>query len=92
MSFSMEAVHAFRNLYRSYQINWDATLGKLPVLVIMGRNDFAVPHTLWSGILPDLDNVSFNLLERSAHTPQLEEPNAFNGILLNWLKQEAALA
>ena len=92
MSFSMEAVHAFRNLYRSYQLNWDATLRKIPVLVIMGRNDFAVPYALWSGVLPDLDTVSFRLLDRSGHTPQLEEPDAFHHILLNWLKQEAALA
>lgn len=92
MSFSMQAVHAFRNLYRSYEIGWNAALRSIPVLVVMGVNDFAVPHTLWSGIPPDLDNVSLRLLERSGHTPQLEEPNAFNGILLNWLKHEAALA
>lgn len=85
MSFSMDAVHAFRNLYRSYDLSWDGTLHRIPVLVVMGANDFAVPHTLWSSVLPHLDNVAFQLLERSGHTPQLEQPHYFDQHLLNWL-------
>lgn len=92
MSFSMEAVHAFRNLYRSYEIDWNATLRSIPVLVTMGVDDFAVPHTLWSAFVPRLENITFRLLERSGHTPQLEEPDAFNRILLSWLTNEGALA
>ena len=92
MSFSMEAVHAFRNLYRSYDIDWNATLRSIPVLVVMGVNDFAVPHTLWNTFVPRVENITFQLLGHSGHTPQLEEPDAFNRILLNWLTKEGALA
>lgn len=88
MSFSMDAVHAFRNLYRSYELNWDITLRSRPVLVVMGVNDFAVAHTLWSRVLPHLHNIVFRLLERSGHTPQLEQPEEFDDVLLNWLNSE----
>lgn len=85
MSFSMEGVHAFRNLYRSYELHWDAELGKLPILVVMGADDFAVPPTMWRGILPRLSNVTFRELERCGHTPQLEQANEFDSTLLAWL-------
>ena len=88
MSFSMEAVHAFRNLYRSYELNWDIAVRGRPVLVAMGANDFAVPHTLWSKVLPHLNNVAFRLLERSGHTPQLEQPEEFDDVLISWLNSE----
>lgn len=90
MSFSMDSVHAFRNLYRTYELNWDTKLRSLPVLVVMGINDFAVPHTLWSKFLPALDNVTFRLLEHSGHTPQLEQPEEFDHLLLSWLKSGEA--
>lgn len=85
MSFSMDGVHAFRNLYRSYGLHWDAALEKLPMLVVMGVDDFAVPPTMWSGILPDLKNVTFRQLNRCGHTPQLEQANEFDRTLLAWL-------
>lgn len=90
MSFSMDVVHAFRDLYRSYELNWDAALRNIPVLVVMGVNDFAVPHTLWSAVLPGLENVDFRLFERSGHTPQLEEPYEFDRTLLSWLSAGGA--
>lgn len=86
MTFSMEAVHVFRDLYRMYELNWDTALLEAPVLVVMGRHDYAVPHTLWEGIMPKLQNVTFQILDLSGHTPQLEEPEAFDQILLDWLQ------
>jgi proline iminopeptidase len=56
----------------------------------MGVNDFAVPHTLWSRVLPHVDNIAFRLLERSGHTPQLERPEEFDDVLLDWLNSERA--
>lgn len=85
MSFSMDAVHAFRNLYRSYVLHWDATLRDLPILVVMGVDDFAVPPTMWSAVLPGLSHVTFCQLERSGHTPQLEQASEFDRYVLTWL-------
>lgn len=90
MRFGMDAVHAFRDLYQEYEMNWDPGLMKAPVLVVMGRDDFAVPHTTWQNILPNLRNVTFHVLDHSAHTPQLEQPEAFDKILVAWLNQKGA--
>ena len=86
MTFDMDAVSAFRGLYSDYELSWDEDKFNAPVLVVLGRNDFAVPHTLWKGILPRLANVTFHLLEHSGHTPQLEQPKEFDQLLLGWLQ------
>lgn len=94
MTFDMEAVRAFRDLYQDYELHWDATSLTAPVLVVMGANDFAVPHTLWEPILPRVENVTFRVLDHCGHTPQLERPAAFDRILIDWVKsnQDAPLA
>lgn len=89
MTFGMEGLHAFRDLYRVYELNWDTAFLKAPVLILMGRYDYAVPHTLWEDVLPELKNVTFQILDQSGHTPQLEEPEAFDRILLDWLQNES---
>lgn len=86
MAFDMDAIHAFRNLYQDYELNWNAKSLTAPVLVVMGKNDYAVPHTLWDRILPRLENVTFRVFSKSGHTPQLEQPEEFGHLLLNWLK------
>lgn len=85
MAFDMEAVYAFRNLYQDYELTWDTKSLTAPILVVMGENDYAVPHTLWEAILPELENVTFRVLGESGHTPQLEQPEEFDHLLLNWL-------
>lgn len=91
MTFDMEAVHAFRNLYRDYELNWDARSLTAPVLIVMGENDYAVPHTLWQEILPRLENVTFRVLRQSGHTPQLEQPQEFDNLLRSWLQKESGV-
>ncbi|RFA30018.1 hypothetical protein CAI21_07315 [Alkalilimnicola ehrlichii] len=88
MQFRMEAIHAFRDLYKSYELHWDSQSLKAPVLIIAGRNDFAVPPTLWESVLPKLRNTTFHLLEDSGHTPQLEQAEAFDNLLLSWLRSQ----
>ncbi len=82
----MAVIHAFRDLYRVYEMNWDSSSLEAPVLVLMGRSDFAVPHILWETVLPNQKNVSFRVLDRSGHTPQLEQPEEFDNLLLSWLQ------
>ncbi|WP_330970305.1 alpha/beta fold hydrolase, partial [Lysobacter sp. A3-1-A15] len=88
MTFGMEAVHSFRGLYQVYEMNYDTESPKVPVLIVMGRYDYAVPHTLWKNALSRLQHVTFKVLDRSGHTPQLEQPNAFDKILLEWLHRQ----
>ena len=91
MTFSMEAIHAFRDLYQDYQLDWGRQVLDIPVLIVMGEHDYAVPHTLWRNILPNLGNVTFHLMKQSGHTPQLEQPDEFDRLLLRWVARHTAM-
>jgi proline iminopeptidase len=45
-----------------------------------------VPFTLWNDAAATLPSFSSHLFERSGHTPQLEEPELFNRVLLDWIR------
>jgi proline iminopeptidase len=81
----MEMIKLFRGFFTDYEMSWDGEQMKAPVLVIMGRHDYVVPHTLWEDARWKLPNVSYHLFEQSGHTPQFEEPERFNRVLLEWL-------
>lgn len=64
-----------------------------PLLICMGRHDHLVaPLETWLPIVPQDKPPVFALFERSAHTPQLEEPEHFDAVLLDFLKQGPAAA
>ncbi|MCE8004095.1 alpha/beta fold hydrolase [Billgrantia ethanolica] len=83
-----EAFTAFRDFFVDYEFNWRLEDLSAPVLVVMGRHDYVVPPTLWESRLPDLPPVTYRLFEQSGHTPQLEEPEAFARLLLEWLGRD----
>lgn len=80
------AFTAFRNFFVDYQFAWSSEQLPAPVLVVMGRHDYVVPPSLWESRLFDLPPVTYRLLDHSGHTPQLEEPEAFDRLLLEWLR------
>lgn len=84
MRFGMDAIEAFRGLFETYDLSASWPL-EVPVLIVMGRDDFAVPHTLWQEVLPGVPNATFHVLDESGHTPQIEEPEKFDELLLTWL-------
>ncbi|MCC5857790.1 MAG: alpha/beta hydrolase [Ectothiorhodospiraceae bacterium] len=86
---NIEALGAFKNFFVEYEFSWDPAHLNAPVLVVMGRHDYAVPHILWDEALPALRNVTYRLLEESGHTPQLEESPAFDQLFFEWLEQES---
>ena len=85
------ALAAFRDFFADYEFHLPAPRSKtepdMPILVIMGRQDFAVSPDLWNEDLRGQPMVTFRLFDHSGHTPQLEEPERFNRELLAWLKQ-----
>lgn len=87
MQFRMDAIHSFQNLFEEYAMRCDPESFKTPVLAVMGRDDFAVPHTLWTDGHADLRSVDVRVLDRCGHTPQLEQPDQFEKTLLSWLQQ-----
>jgi proline iminopeptidase len=83
----MAALAAFKEMFVSFEAAWDLARLRAPVLVVMGRHDYVVPPRLWDEALPRLGpgSVTYRVLEQSGHTPQLEEPRAFDELLLEWL-------
>ncbi|EWH00200.1 alpha/beta fold hydrolase [Halomonas sp. BC04] len=79
------AFTAFRDFFVDYEFSWSQEELSAPVLVVMGRHDYVVPPTLWESRLPDLPPVTYRILDHSGHTPQLEEPEVFDRVLLEWL-------
>lgn len=59
-----------------------------PVLLALGKYDYltGLPF-LWDQIQNQFKNLTIRVFEKSAHTPQFEEPDLFNQELLNWIHQ-----
>ena len=57
----------------------------MPVLIAQGRYEFGTPWTVWQANLHKLAQPTLAVFEKSAHTPQLEEPERFDEVLLDWL-------
>lgn len=93
MPVDMGIIKAFREFFAGpYRLHWDPDRLTAPVLVVMGRHDYVVPHILWDEVRPTLRNLTFHLFEHSGHTPQMEEPGHFDRVLRAWVRQEAAVA
>ena len=76
--------HLF-DLFKTYNLKQGPGEIKAPVFLALGRYDYVVPYTSWDGQKEKLPNLSYNLFEKSGHTPQLEESALFAQKLLKWL-------
>lgn len=83
---NMDVVKVFRDFFTDYKLFWDPVQLEAPVLVMMGRHDYIVPHTLWDKVIPKLENITYCLFDRSGHTPQVEEQKLFDQTILKWLE------
>jgi len=86
MNFDMDTIHAFKDLYSTYTLKRDIGNLESPVLIMMGRSDFVVPHLLWERVISELQNFTLKVFDKSGHTPQVEQSKLFNRILLEWLR------
>lgn len=87
MPINIGAMKRFRDFFADgYEMSWDERRMTAPVLVVMGEHDYAVPHTLWDEVRPRLSNLTYQLFDRSGHTPQLEQPDRFDRMLLDWIR------
>jgi proline iminopeptidase len=90
-----EGVHINVDLFNAFvgasATRYDVLDGEvldIPVLVAVGRHDYAAPFSLWeeryqrSARLPQL---TFRLFEESGHTPQYEQAQEFDRTLREWL-------
>lgn len=58
---------------------------EMPILLILGKYDFAIPFEVWESLIADLENIDYKLLEESSHNPMTEHPELFDKELISWL-------
>jgi proline iminopeptidase len=58
---------------------------RAPILLVLGKLDFAIPYTVWEDLIAGLGNVEYVLLETDSHNPQTENADRFDPIMIAWL-------
>jgi proline iminopeptidase len=56
----------------------------VPSLLMLGRMDFAIPHTVWEALIGGLPHVTYVLLPEDSHNPPAESPERFDTELIAW--------
>ena len=82
--------HVLDQMYLRFVREVDVSQGleslELPVLLVYGRFEFLVaPVHSWDPLRPKFKNLTVRIFEKSAHSPQYEEPDLFDAELLKWL-------
>jgi proline iminopeptidase len=57
-----------------------------PAFLALGLHDYGVPPTSWDGQREHFRDLTVAVLERSGHTPQVEEAAEFDERVLAWLR------
>ena len=77
--------HLFGTLTARWRVLDDVESLRVPVLVTHGRYDYAVPFTMWDGIVDKVPNARLHTFEHSGHQPFFEEPARFAEVVLAWM-------
>ena len=59
----------------------------IPKLILWGKEDAVLPFEYGKQIHGLLPNARFEVFEKCGHVPQFEEPEKFNALMFNWLKE-----
>jgi 3-oxoadipate enol-lactonase len=62
---------------------------KMPVLVVCGTNDPGVPPSEGRRIAGLIPGANFEAIPEAMHLPNVEHPDLFNRVLLDWLQNRA---
>lgn len=81
-----DVIRQLREQFANYRVIDEAQQLAMPLLVVVGRHDYVVPHFLWDSVRLSLPNLTYEVFERSGHTPQLEDPEIFDSVFLRWLR------
>lgn len=70
-------------------VDWDDVLHRQvrPVLVVLGRHDWLVDPNGWADAALPSTTLTVRHLEKSAHNPFVEEPDAFAATVETWLSR-----
>jgi 4,5:9,10-diseco-3-hydroxy-5,9,17-trioxoandrosta-1(10),2-diene-4-oate hydrolase len=61
----------------------------MPVLLVWGRHDHLFPPSHAQVAAAVLPNARVEIFEEAGHTPQMEEPERFNRLVLDFLAEGA---
>lgn len=61
----------------------------MPTLLVWGRHDHVFPPSHAEQAAGRIPNADFEIFEHSGHTPQLEEPERFNRLVLGFLSHDS---
>lgn len=78
--------YVWGKLFRDIDITKGLNNFSKPIFLGLGKYDFIAPYNLWDPILPQFQNITIHVFEKSGHTPQLEESEIFDDMLLAWIK------
>lgn len=60
----------------------------IPKLILWGKEDKVLPYEYGKKIHALVPNARFETFEKCGHVPQFEEPEKFNALSLEWLKNQ----
>jgi proline iminopeptidase len=72
-------------LFATWNILNDIESLETPILLAHGRYDYAVPFTMWNGVVERIPNATLRMFEHSGHQVFFEEPTKFAEVVLGWL-------
>jgi proline iminopeptidase len=75
--------HLYKSIFSNYYMFKDGRNVPVPTLVALGRFDYVDPATLWDEDY-GIDGLTIKVFEKSGHTPQLEESELFDKVLVEW--------
>ncbi|GAB3264157.1 alpha/beta hydrolase [Larkinella harenae] len=78
--------YVWGTVFRDIDITAGLDKLEIPVWLALGRYDYltGLPF-LWDDVKGQFNNLTLTVFEKSAHTPQLEEPERFTQELISWL-------
>ena len=80
--------HLFTKVFDDYNMFAPPVSINVPVFVALGKYDYVIPHTLWHFSYESIPDFKLVLFEKSGHTPQLEESQHFDKVLIKWINHK----
>jgi len=80
--------HLFTTVFHHYNMFAPPMSIDVPMFVGLGKYDYVIPHTLWSSSYECIPDFKLVLFEKSGHTPQLEESQHFDKVLIEWINHK----
>ncbi len=87
MSLNTDLLHyLYDGIFSNYYMFRNERSVPLPTFVAGGKYDYVDPVSLWKGY-DDVKGLTVSIFNKSGHTPQLEEAELFDSLLMSWINE-----